>query len=228
MLTLIRKPTTGKIEAAPGEHDDCVMAYLIGLYVYLNASNLGEYGISRHMRRPDEKVEKTVESERQYRDRVKAAINVLPEQYRGIFEDFVRERDPITDAHQYAKDLRKAERDDPFNQLKMTRHRTMEVDEDQISLDKYMGRDGTQKVPEPKVGMEYFKMGETLQTPHYNYGRRDDALYIGDEPDDTLGEEERFTFEQGILDMNRPHEDEYGYPSYEDDDGFTFDPNDYA
>jgi hypothetical protein len=40
---LIRK-SSGKIEAGPGFHDDSIMSYLIGLYVYYHGNNLALFG----------------------------------------------------------------------------------------------------------------------------------------------------------------------------------------
>lgn len=34
----------GKVEASPGKHDDCIMSYLIALYVYYHGNNLSRYG----------------------------------------------------------------------------------------------------------------------------------------------------------------------------------------
>ena len=49
---LIRRPS-GKIEAGPGFHDDSVMSYLIGLYVYYHGDNLAAFGIERGARNED-------------------------------------------------------------------------------------------------------------------------------------------------------------------------------
>lgn len=43
---LIRK-SSGKIEAGPGMHDDSIMSYLIGLYVYYHGNNLDIFGFIR-------------------------------------------------------------------------------------------------------------------------------------------------------------------------------------
>lgn len=43
---LIRRPS-GKIEAVSGKHDDCVMSYLIGLYVYYHGNNLSMFGFEK-------------------------------------------------------------------------------------------------------------------------------------------------------------------------------------
>lgn len=37
----------GKIQASPGAHDDCVMSYLIALFVYYYGKNLGRYGLQK-------------------------------------------------------------------------------------------------------------------------------------------------------------------------------------
>lgn len=46
---LIRKPGNGRVEAGPGKHDDNVMSYLFGMYLYRNlpSEKLEEYGIRR-------------------------------------------------------------------------------------------------------------------------------------------------------------------------------------
>lgn len=46
ILGLIKNPR-GKIEAGPGHHDDCVMSYLIALYVYYYGNNLQRFGFVR-------------------------------------------------------------------------------------------------------------------------------------------------------------------------------------
>lgn len=113
ILTLIRKPT-GKIEAAQSEHDDTVMAYLIGMYVLMNASNLEEYGLRRwEIDMEDLRQEMRKETEAEYRDRVKAALPMLDEKYRGIFEDFVAARDPIRDSREFARKRDEAQKSGP-------------------------------------------------------------------------------------------------------------------
>lgn len=197
LLTLIRKPNTGKIEAAPGEHDDCVMAYLIGLYVYLHASNLSEFGISRRMRAPTQEVEPEVEDEKDYKRRVRSSLESIPEKYRGIFEDFVSERDPLVDAHDYAKEIARAQMEEE----------AMEADQDpglydsygdmSVPFDRQMGSSPRQ-APQ-KLGMNYHRMGGQYRT--FN-GRRDDSFYISDNEPDIFTEDDRDTFERRILDSN--------------------------
>lgn len=41
------KTSTGKIEAAKGEHDDSLMSYLIGIYLYYTGDNLEFFGIDK-------------------------------------------------------------------------------------------------------------------------------------------------------------------------------------
>ena len=43
IFTLI-KNKRGKVEASPGNHDDCIMSYLIALYVFYHGNNLHRYG----------------------------------------------------------------------------------------------------------------------------------------------------------------------------------------
>lgn len=223
LLTLIRKPTTGKIEAAPGEHDDCVMAYLIALYVYLNASNLEEFGISRRMRAPGTEVQKEVETEVDYRRRVRESIDMLPEMYRGIFQDFIDERNPIMDARKYARDIRRAEHEDPMIQQARLRRQMAEVDENTISLDQAMHR----RQGEQKLGMQYYKMGQ--QNPIYNRGSDDDIIIGGMSPDvpDVFSQDERDAYERGVFEMNFGRRDPYDYGGdYDERD--AFDPEDYV
>lgn len=223
LLTLIRKPNTGKIEAAPGEHDDCVMAYLIALYVYLNASNLEEFGISRRMRAPGTEVAKEVETETDYRRRIRANIDMLPEQYRGIFQDFIEERNPIMDARKYARDIRRAEQEDPMMQHARMRRQMAEVDENTISLDQAMNR----PKGDQKLGMNYYRMGQQ-NNPIYNHGSDDDIVIGGMSSDvpDVFSQDERDSYERGIFEMNFGHRDPFDYGSdYDERD--TFDPDDY-
>lgn len=50
---LIRTPS-GKIQAAQGQHDDNIMAYLFGPYIKFNSNNLEEFSIDVHDIDPDE------------------------------------------------------------------------------------------------------------------------------------------------------------------------------
>ena len=46
-LCKLVRTSTGRIEAAKGEHDDCVMSYLHCLYIYYNSDNLHLWGIDK-------------------------------------------------------------------------------------------------------------------------------------------------------------------------------------
>ena len=75
---LIQK-ASGKIEAAPGEHDDVVMAYLIALFVYYHGSKLTRYGITKYdPRKPIGEKVKKVET---YAD----AYDALPDDLKQYF-----------------------------------------------------------------------------------------------------------------------------------------------
>lgn len=76
---LIQKPN-GKIEAASGEHDDVVMAYLIGMFVYYHGSNLSRYGIKKYD--PRIKINKEPKA-LSYQDNYAA----LPDEVREMFPD---------------------------------------------------------------------------------------------------------------------------------------------
>lgn len=52
LMTLIRKKN-GRIDHADGKHDDSLMSYLIGLYVYYHGKNLSKFGFVRGL--PSEK-----------------------------------------------------------------------------------------------------------------------------------------------------------------------------
>ena len=45
---------SGKIAAGPTSHDDSIMSYLIGLYVYYHGNNLEAFGIEKGVMNPDE------------------------------------------------------------------------------------------------------------------------------------------------------------------------------
>ena len=196
LLTLIRKPTTGKIEAAPGEHDDMVMAYLIGLYVYLHASNLHEFGMSRRMRSPDQMGVKERESEADYRSRVAGALNALPDEYRAIFTDYLNERDQVRDARAYAQEIERLRQQDPFAQRPQT---SQYDDPDVIPFDQqYQG--APKQGQQPQSGApQYRPIGYQYQQ---NANRPADDIFVGDGAD-MMNFDERANFEKQIFDSNR-------------------------
>ena len=224
ILTLIRKPT-GKIEAAPGEHDDCVMAYLIGLYVYLNASNLSEYGMSRRMRAPGQVVEREVETEQEYRSRVRGSLDSIPERYRDIFQEFINQKDPVTDARRYARELAAAQEAEKAEMERLNPGLYDDYGDETISFDQQMG--SSRRQPPQKLGMQFHQIGEQYRT--YN-GQRDRDFNILDSEPDIFTEGDRESFEKGIFDSNFRGRNTYDpFDSLSADNGLDeFDPDDWV
>ena len=75
---LIQK-ASGKIEAAQGEHDDVVMAYLIALFVYYHGSKLSRYGITKYD--PRKPIGESVKKVETYAD----AYEALPDNLKQYF-----------------------------------------------------------------------------------------------------------------------------------------------
>lgn len=75
---LIQK-ASGKIEAAQGEHDDVVMAYLIALFVYYHGSKLSRYGITKYD--PRKPIRESVKKVETYAD----AYEALPDNLKQYF-----------------------------------------------------------------------------------------------------------------------------------------------
>lgn len=75
------KDKRGKIVAGKGFHDDCIMSYLIALYVYYHGNNLHRFGYSRG----DKLVS---EEERNKGLTYEELINELPEEVKEMFSDF--------------------------------------------------------------------------------------------------------------------------------------------
>ena len=48
-LSRLIRTSSGRVEAGPGFHDDSIMSYLIGLYVYYHGNNLSVFGITPGM-----------------------------------------------------------------------------------------------------------------------------------------------------------------------------------
>lgn len=80
-ISALIRTSSGKIEAAPGQHDDNIMAYLFGPYIKFNSNNLADFGIDVHNIDPDE------------------------ESYMGNIrmKDPIKENKPLTEEEQYMK-----------------------------------------------------------------------------------------------------------------------------
>lgn len=79
LLSLVRKKN-GKIEHAPGFHDDSLFSYLIALYVYYHGKNLHRFGFVRGQLPDDENRNKGLVYEE--------IIEEMPEELKQQFADF--------------------------------------------------------------------------------------------------------------------------------------------
>lgn len=90
---LIRKPNS-RVEAGPGQHDDNIMSYLIGLYVYYNAKaeHLETFGIRRGLSDDsDDYNEDGTLSEEGSLKKLASMLDVLPENLRVMVQERMAE-----------------------------------------------------------------------------------------------------------------------------------------
>lgn len=80
---LIKKNT--RIEAGPGKHDDNIMSYLIGLYVFYYDKNISRWGIDKGMN-PEDMEENMSEGAKL--KKILQDIASLPPELQGQFKDF--------------------------------------------------------------------------------------------------------------------------------------------
>ena len=99
ICALERNPVTGKISAAQGKHDDMIMAYLIGLYIFRNASNLEDWGLYHGMRAPSGEPD----SPKATVEKLKELASMLPPEVRNLF--MPQDKDPVAEAWKYAKQV---------------------------------------------------------------------------------------------------------------------------
>ncbi len=109
---LIRKPGTGRVEAGAGKHDDNVMSYLFGMYLYnnLSAEKLEEYGI--HRGRQDNENDYTTEDgdltlEGKIR-KMKEMLPGLPKEMQDLLNATFKSRSEVTDYEDAAREIQKA------------------------------------------------------------------------------------------------------------------------
>ena len=122
ILGLIRKPT-GRIEAGPGNHDDMVMAYFMGLYVYYNANNLEDYGIIRGQTEPVDVTDPSY-----IKDKLKSLIAQLPSEMRKDYEEYGMDIE-TRDRDNYRKELENARRLSFMTEREMGLVKESEVEE---------------------------------------------------------------------------------------------------
>lgn len=109
---LIRKPN-GRVEASQGQHDDNIMSYLIGMFVYLHApyEKLEQYGIRRgasdDLSDYDEHGEITEEGTLR---KLKEMLPSLPDSMRELISGAITQKNPVTDAQAYYQEIQNAKR----------------------------------------------------------------------------------------------------------------------
>lgn len=112
---LIRKPTTGRIEAGEGFHDDNIMSYLMGLYVYRNASNLEDFGIVRGQMEPP--AISAADSPATIKKKLRNIYNYLPDSMKEFFQPVVEAKDPVDEAWNYQRELARSQRDQEWERI---------------------------------------------------------------------------------------------------------------
>lgn len=107
---LIRKPN-GRVEAGPAQHDDNVMSYLIGMFVYLHSpyEKLEQYGIRRGASDDLSDYTETGEiTEEGTLRKLGEMLSSLPENMRELISGALSQRNPVSDAEAYYKEVQNA------------------------------------------------------------------------------------------------------------------------
>lgn len=130
---LIKKPPTGRVEAGPGAHDDNIMSYLFGLFVYNNApiEILEIFGLRRGMVEPGHEVE-VVETQEDQLMKLRELSGALPPELQAIINETLQQTDPVKNSYQYAREVQLAMAEDPFTQRELMKdpHRAHTVSAD--------------------------------------------------------------------------------------------------
>lgn len=105
---LIRKPN-GRVEAGPGNHDDNIMSYLIGMFVYLFApyEKLEEYGIRRgasDTSSTDYDEKGNITEEGTLRQLIEMYPS-LPESMKLVIDAALKQDNPIKSSERYYKEV---------------------------------------------------------------------------------------------------------------------------
>jgi len=106
---LIRKPN-GRVEAGDGSHDDNIMSYLIGMFVYTQApyEKLEQYGIRRGAFDPydDESIgEDGRPTEEAQMKQLAELLPSLPENMQEFIRAAMNQKDPVKDAEKFYRDV---------------------------------------------------------------------------------------------------------------------------
>lgn len=110
ICALIRKPN-GRVEASAGAHDDNIMSYLIGMFVYLHApyEKLEEYGIRRGASDDISDYTETGEiTEEGTMKKLQEMLGALPENMRELISGALGQKNPVADAESYHRELQAA------------------------------------------------------------------------------------------------------------------------
>ena len=107
---LIRKPN-GRVEAGEGAHDDNIMSYLIGMFVYLHApyEKLEQYGIRRGASDDlSDYGEDGKLTEEGTMRKLKELLPSLPENMKELVMGSLMQKDPVKEAEAYYKEIQNA------------------------------------------------------------------------------------------------------------------------
>ncbi len=102
ILALERSPN-GRIAASDGNHDDNIMSYLFGLYVYFHASNLEEFGIRRGSSQPNGSPDD--DSPKAQKEKIKGLLDSLPSEMREMFERAIAPNNDVDKAWEYQRQI---------------------------------------------------------------------------------------------------------------------------
>ena len=108
---LIRKPGTGRVEAGPGKHDDTVMSFLFGQYLYRNLTpeKLEQYGIHRGASddSDDYSMEGKLTPEGAIK-KMKEMFSALPQNMQDVLTPFFNQKTELDDIIQANAEIQKA------------------------------------------------------------------------------------------------------------------------
>ena len=107
---LIRKPN-GRVEAGSGQHDDNIMSYLIGMFVYLHSpyEKLEQYGIRRGASDDLSDYTETGEiTEEGTLRKLSEMLPSLPDNMRELIAGALGQKNPVSDAESYYKEIQHA------------------------------------------------------------------------------------------------------------------------
>ena len=114
---LIRKPGTGKIEAGGNGHDDAVMAYLIGIYVYLYAQNLETFGIHPGMSDPLLDPIHNIKKKEDPMEQLRAIYSSLPPEMQALIGPSLMEKTDQQRAAEYNREVQMAKAQNEITRL---------------------------------------------------------------------------------------------------------------